>query len=80
MGWLFFFLFGGDILTAKAIGAGMKHSKVFRRIVWFFVGVFVFLGIGLFVVVVMMEDNHNSYRRAYPYYNCDGHPSDHPCR
>jgi hypothetical protein len=27
MGWLFFFVFGGDILTAKAVGAGITGSR-----------------------------------------------------
>jgi hypothetical protein len=37
MGWLLFLLFGGDILTLKAIESGCKHSKVFRGIVIFIV-------------------------------------------
>jgi hypothetical protein len=54
LGWLLFFLFGGDVLTLKAIQEGCKHSKVLRIIVTFIlsiVGVVVFLAIVVLAII-----------------------------
>jgi hypothetical protein len=53
IGWLLFFLFGGDISTVKAVEAGCKHSKVFRGTL-----IFIMSLVGVFLLLVMAIMSH----------------------